>query len=182
MENIINVGSDIRYTSDNIKKCKENAKMKEKENEKTLLSNILRIIVFVEAVGIIVLSVILFYTKNVSLIRVLFVVGIITALFAIFILFLKLTGILDTNPNSMGNIASAFLLLSICCALIASISGIPTILDFVNSQKALVDSLNKSIESVEKLPNFMETQTAAMNNSVILLEEIHDIIVSSEPK
>jgi hypothetical protein len=147
--------------------------MKKKGAKENQLSNFLRKILFVEAVVIVILSVIILITQNVSLIRVLFVLGIITAFFGIFLLFLKLSGILDTNP--LTDLASAYLLLSICCVLIIAVSGVPSI-------EVAIDSLNKSIESLEGLPNFMETQTEAMNKSIETLGEIHDFIIKPVPE
>lgn len=147
--------------------------MKKKEAKENQLSNFLRKILFVEAVVIVILSVIILITQNVSLIRVLFVLGIITAFFGIFLLFLKLSGILDTNP--LTDLASAYLLLSICCILIIAASGVPSI-------EVAIDSFNKSVEALEDLPNFMETQTNAMNKSIETLEEIHDFLIKPVPE
>jgi len=169
METIAKIGFGIKYSADIIKeKFKEKYKMKENP-----LGNFLRKFAFFEAVVIIILSVFVLFTKDISLIKVLFVLGIITAFFGISLLFLQLTGILKTNP--MGGLASAFLLLSICCALIVAVSGVPSI-------KVAVNSFNKSIESLEDLPNFMETQTNAMNKSIETLEEIHDFLIKPEPE
>ncbi len=66
--------------------------------------NFLRITALIEAVVAIILIVITFSTKNAFLFRVLFYVGIITALFAMSLLFLKFTGIIDTNPERIFNI------------------------------------------------------------------------------
>ena len=140
--------------------------MKEKEIKENRLSNFLRITALVEAVVVIILIAIAFSTKNVFLFRVLLYIGGITAFFAASLLFLKFTGII--NPNPLGDIPSALLLLAIFITLI---SGIPT-----------VDSLNKSIETLEGLPDFMETQTEVMNKSVVILEEIHGILIKPEPQ
>lgn len=122
--------------------------------------NFLRITALVEAVFIIILSVIAFSTKNAFLFRVLLYVGGITALFAMSLLFLKFLHIIDSNP--IGDISSALLILAIFITLI---SGIPA-----------VDSLNKSIETLKDLPNFMETQTEIMNKAVVVLEDLPDFI------
>ncbi|MBA7512956.1 hypothetical protein ES705_04965 [subsurface metagenome] len=66
--------------------------------------NFLRVVVLVEAVVIIILSAIALSTKNVFLFRVLLYIGGITAFFAMSLLFLKFTGIIDTNPERIFNI------------------------------------------------------------------------------
>ncbi|MBA7580964.1 hypothetical protein ES708_22863 [subsurface metagenome] len=71
---------------------------------KNQLNNILRITALVEAVVIIILSVIAFSTKNDFLFRVLLYIGGVTAFFAISLLFLKLMGIIDRNPRRIFNI------------------------------------------------------------------------------
>ena len=71
---------------------------------KNQLNNILRITALVEAVVIIILSVIAFSTKNAFLFRVLLYIGGVTAFFAMYMLFLKFIGIIDTNPEKIFNI------------------------------------------------------------------------------
>ncbi|MBA7684337.1 hypothetical protein ES703_92730 [subsurface metagenome] len=72
--------------------------------KKNQLNNILRITALVEAVVIIILIAIAFSTKNVFLFRILLYIGGITAFFAMSMLFLELTGIIDTNPERIFNI------------------------------------------------------------------------------
>ncbi len=72
--------------------------------KKNQLNNILRVVALAEFIVIIILSVIAFSTKNAFLFRVLFYIGIITAFFAISLLFLKLMGIIDRNPRRIFNI------------------------------------------------------------------------------
>jgi len=172
--------------------------MKEKEIKENRLSNFLRISALVEAVVIIILIAIAFSTKNVFLFRVLLYIGGITAFFAMSLLFLKFIHIIDSNP--IGDISSALLILAIFITLV---SGIPSVLDFVDFQNIAVDSLNKqtetlkdlhnfmetqtaamnkSIESLEDLPKFMETQTTAMNKSIVILDEIHDFLLNPKPE
>ena len=134
--------------------------MKEKEIKENRLSNFLRITALVEAVVIIILSAIALSTKNVFLFRVLLYIGGITAFFAMSLLFLKFIHIIDSNP--IGDISSALLILAIFITLI---SGVPA-----------VDSLNKSIETLKGLPNFMETQTEIMNKAVVVLEDLPDFM------
>jgi len=169
METIANIDFGIKYSVDIIKeKFKEKYKMRESPLGKFLIK-----FGFFEAAVIIILSVIVLFTKNISLIKVLFVLGVITAFFGIALLFLQLMGVLKANP--MGGLASAYILLSICCALTVAVSGVPSI-------KATVNSFNESIESLEDLPNFMETQTNAMNKSIETLEEIHFFLIKPEPE
>lgn len=169
METIAKIDFGIKYSADIIKeKCKEKCKMKE-----TPLDKFLRKFAFFEAGVIIVLFVIVFFTKDIFLIKALFVLGIITAFFGISLLFLQHMGILKTNP--VRDLASAYLLLSICCALIIAVSGVPSI-------EATVNSFNKSIESLEDLPDFMETQTKQMNKSIETLEEVHDFLITPTPE
>ena len=66
--------------------------------------NFLRKVALVEAVFVIILSVIAFSTKNVFLFKMLLYIGGITAFFAMSLLFLKFTGIIDTNPGRIFNI------------------------------------------------------------------------------
>ncbi|MBA7534037.1 hypothetical protein ES705_26283 [subsurface metagenome] len=124
--------------------------MKKKEAKKNQFSNFLRKTALVEAVVVIILIAIAFSTKNVFLFRVLLYIG----------LFLKFIGIM--NPNPLGDIPSALLLLAIFITLI---SGIPA-----------ADSLNKSIEALEGLPKFIETQTEIMNKSMVILEGLPDFM------
>ncbi|MBA7549007.1 hypothetical protein ES705_41475 [subsurface metagenome] len=86
------------------------------------------------------------------------------------LLFLKFTGIIDPNP--IGDISSALLLLAIFCTLTVAYSGFP----------AVVDSLNKSIETLEGLSDFMQAQTEAMNESIETLEEIHGFLIEPVPE
>jgi predicted RNase H-like HicB family nuclease len=72
--------------------------------KKNKLNNILRVVFLVEFIVIIILSVIAFSTKNAFLFRVLLYIGGITAFFAMSLLFLELTGIIDTNPERIFNI------------------------------------------------------------------------------
>ncbi|GAI88528.1 unnamed protein product, partial [marine sediment metagenome] len=72
-----------------------------KENR---LSNFLRITALVEAVVVIILIAIAFSTKNTFLFKVLLYIGGITAFFAMSLLFLKLTGIIDRDPKRIFNI------------------------------------------------------------------------------
>ena len=78
--------------------------MSKKIFKKNQLNNILRVVALVEFIVIIILSVIAFSTKNVFLFRVLLYIGGITAFFAMSMLFLELTGIIDTNPERIFNI------------------------------------------------------------------------------
>ncbi|MBA7586778.1 hypothetical protein ES708_28783 [subsurface metagenome] len=151
--------------------------MKKKEAKENRFFNFLRVAALIEAVVVIILSVIAFSTKNAFLFKILFYVGIITAFFAMSLLFLKFTGIIEPNP--IGDIPSALLLLAI---FIAIVSGIPSVINLVNSQNIAIDSLNKSIESLEGLPNFMQAQTEAMNKSIVILEEIHDFLIKPVPE
>lgn len=139
--------------------------MKEKENKENRLSNILKIAALVEAAVIIILIAIAFSTKNIFLFKVLLYIGGITALFAMSLLFLKFLHII-VPKNPIGDIATAFLLLAIFCTLTVAYSGFPSV----------VDSLNKSIETLEGLPDFMEAQTDIMNKSVIILEDLSDFM------
>lgn len=145
--------------------------MKEKEIKENRLSSFLRITALVEAVVIIILIAIAFSTKNVFLFRVLLYIGGITAFFAMSLLFLKFIHII-VPKNPIGDISSAFLLLAIFCTLTVAYSGFP----------AVVDSLNKSIETLEGLPDFMEAQINATNKSVETLEEIHDFLIPLKPE
>ncbi len=72
--------------------------------KKNKLNNILRIVALIEFIVIIILTVIAFSTKNDFLFRVLLYIGGITAFFAMSMLFLELTGIIDTNPERIFNI------------------------------------------------------------------------------
>jgi type IV secretory pathway VirB2 component (pilin) len=65
--------------------------------KKNQLNNILRITALVEAVIVIILIAIAFSTKNAFLFKVLLYIGGITAFFAMSMLFLELTGIIDTK-------------------------------------------------------------------------------------
>ncbi len=134
-----------------------------KENR---LSNFLRTTALIEAVVVIILIAIAFSTKNAFLFKVLLYIGGITAFFAMSLLFLKFIHIIDSNP--IGDISSALFILAIFITLV---SGIPA-----------VDSFNKSIETLEGLPDFMEAQTEVMNKSVVILEEIHGILIKPEPQ
>jgi len=78
--------------------------MSKKIFKKNQLNNILRVVALVEFIVIIILSVIAFSTKNAFLFRVLLYIGGITAFFAMSLLFLELTGIIDTNPERIFNI------------------------------------------------------------------------------
>ncbi len=72
--------------------------------KKNQLNNILRVVALVEFIVIIILTVIAFSTKNDFLFKVLLYIGGITAFFAMSMLFLELTGIIDTNPERIFNI------------------------------------------------------------------------------
>ena len=72
--------------------------------KKNKLNNILRVVALIEFIVIIILTVIAFSTKNDFLFRVLLYIGGITAFFAMSMLFLELTGIIDTNPERIFNI------------------------------------------------------------------------------
>lgn len=66
--------------------------------------NFLRAVALVEAVFIIILIAIAFSTKNAFLFKMLLYIGGINAFFAMSLLFLKFTGIIDTNPGRIFNI------------------------------------------------------------------------------
>ncbi len=151
--------------------------MKKKEAKENQLSNFLRKTALVEAVVVIILIAIAFSTKNAFLFKVLLYIGGITAFFAMSMLFLKFLGIIEPNP--IGDISSALLLLAIFIALV---SGIPSVINLVNSQNITIDALNKSIESLEGLHDFIQTQTEAMNKSIEILEEIHDFLIKPGPE
>jgi len=72
--------------------------------KKNQLNNILRITALVEFIVIIILIAIALSTKNAFLFKVLLYIGGITAFFAMSMLFLELTGIIDTNPGRIFNI------------------------------------------------------------------------------
>lgn len=163
--------------------------MKEKEIKENRLSNILRITALVEAVVIIILSVIAFSTKNVFLFKMLLYIGGITAFFAMSLLFLKFLHIIEPNP--IGGIASALLILAIFCTLTVAYSGFPSVVDSFNKSiesleglpdfmEAQTDIMNKSVVILEDLPDFMQAQTEAINKSIKTLEEIHDFLIKPE--
>jgi len=144
--------------------------MEEKKKLNKWLSKALRIIAIVEMIIIFILAVIALSTGNIYLFKVLLYIAVITAFFSISLLILNFLKIIDSNP--IITTAAAFLLLSLTCGLILAISGFPTV----------ADSLNKSIETLEKLPGFMETQTNQMNKSIEILQEVHDFLIEPKPE
>jgi len=160
--------------------------MKEKEIKENRLSNFLRKTALVEAVVVIILIAIAFSTKNAFLFKVLLYIGGITAFLAASLLFLKFTGIIDPNP--IGDIPSALLLLAIFITLISGVpavdslnKSIETLKDLPNFMETQTNAMNRLVETLEGLPDFMETQTGVMNKSIETLEEIQDFLIKPGP-
>ncbi|MBA7547749.1 hypothetical protein ES705_40185 [subsurface metagenome] len=75
---------------------------------------------------------------------------------------------------------------------ITLISGVPavdslnksieTLKDLPNFMETQTEVMNRLVETLEGLPDFMETQTEVMNKSVVILEEIHGILIKPEPQ